>query len=98
MKPPANCSKAPPSIRITSWASGFPGQIAPGSTCQIAPKEIPVLAMDSMITHGIVSIEPTATTTRIDHQGVSVGHAVTATTETMKPNVKRIEYYHEILN
>jgi hypothetical protein len=70
----------------------LPGQITPGSTCQIAPKEMPVEAMDSIITQGIVSKAPTPTTTRIDHQGISVGHAVTAMIDMMKPNRKTIEY------
>jgi hypothetical protein len=53
---------------------------------------MPVEAMDSIITQGIVSMAPTPTTTRIDHQGVSVGYAVTAMIDMMKPNRKTIEY------
>jgi hypothetical protein len=58
---------------------------------------MPVAAMDSIITQGIVSKAPIPTTTRIDHQGVSVGHAVTAMIDMMKPKKKTIEYYPQNL-
>ena len=78
---------------MTSCARGLPGHRIPGRTCQIAPKEIPVEAMDSMMTQGMVNKAPTAVTTIMDHQGVSVGHAVTPAMDTTKPKAKTIPYY-----
>lgn len=62
----------------------------------MVPVEMPVAAIDSMITQGIVSKAPIPVTTQIDHQGVSVGQATTETTEMMKPNRKTREYYQAI--
>jgi len=96
VNPPAICSKAPPSMRITSCGRGRPGHQTPGSTCHITFNEIPVFAIDSMMTQGIVSKAPTAVTARIDHQGVWVGHAVTAMMDMTKPNAKTMPYCQEL--
>lgn len=84
--------KAPPSMRMTSCGNGLPGHKTPGRTCQMTLKEIPVAAIDSIITQGMVRIEPIATTTRMDHHGVSVGHAVIPTIDMTSPNTNTIEY------
>lgn len=96
MKPPAICSKAPPSMRITNCGRGFPGHQTPGSNCQITFNDIPVFAIDSMMTQGIVSNAPIAVMARIDHQGVCVGHAVTPTMDMTKPNAKMMLYCPEL--
>jgi hypothetical protein len=53
---------------------------------------MPVFAMDSMMTQGMVSKAPTAVTARIDHQGVCVGDAVTAIMDMTKPKAKTMPY------
>jgi len=44
------------------------------------------------MTQGMVSKAPTAVTARIDHQGVCVGHAVTAIMDMTNPNAKTMPY------
>jgi hypothetical protein len=44
------------------------------------------------MTQGMVSKPPTAVTARIDHQGVCVGHTVTAMIDMTKPNAKTMPY------
>lgn len=97
MKPPAICSKAPPSMRITSCGRGRPGHQRPGRSCQMTFKEIPVAAIDSMMTHGMVSKPPIPVIARIEYQGVCVGQAVTATIEMTNPNAKTIPYYEQAM-
>jgi hypothetical protein len=53
---------------------------------------MPVVAIDSMMTQGIVSRAPTPVTPRIEYHGVCVGQAVTATIEMMKPKPKTMPY------
>lgn len=78
---------------MTSCGRGRPGHQSPGSTCQITFTEMPVAAMDSMITQGIVNKPPMAVTARIEYQGVCVGQAVTAAMDMANPNAKTIPYY-----
>jgi hypothetical protein len=83
-------------MRITNCGRGRPGHQTPGSTCQIMFNEIPVFAIDSMMTQGMVSKPPIAVTARIDHQGVCVGHAVTPMMDMAKPNAKTMPYCPEL--
>ncbi len=55
---------------------------------------MPVDAMLSMMTQGMVSKAPIAAMPRIDHQGVCVGHAVTEMIEMAKPNKETIPCHH----
>lgn len=54
--------------------------------------EMPVAAMDSMMTQGMVSNAPTAVTARTEYQGVCVGQAHTAAMDMAKPKAKTIAY------
>ena len=73
---------------------GSPGNQRPGSTCQMTLNWMPVDAMLSMMTQGMVSKAPIAATPRNDHQGVCVGHAVTEMIEMAKPNKETIPCHH----
>lgn len=64
----------------------------PGSSCHITFNDMPVFAIDSIITQGMVRTPPIAAMATIDHHGVWVGHAATATMDIAKPKAKMIEY------
>jgi hypothetical protein len=58
--------------------------------------EMPVDAIDSIMTHGMVRRAPIAVTARIEYHGVCVGHAVTPTMEITNPKTKTMPYYYKL--